>query len=120
MHKYVKSIFLGYVIIITLGACLLSLPISHVNELTFIDALFTSASATCVTGLIVTSTSENFTFIGELIIVILIQCGGIGYMTLVIIFYLFIKNKLTIDEKRAMKQSLDLPDLHVGTFVKKY
>lgn len=119
MHKYVKSIFLGYVIIITLGACLLSLPISHVNELTFIDALFTSASATCVTGLIVTSTSENFTFIGELIIVILIQCGGIGYMTLVIIFYLFIKNKLTIDEKRAMKQSLDLPDLHVGTFVKK-
>jgi trk system potassium uptake protein TrkH len=119
VHKYVKSIFLGYVIIITLGACLLSLPISHVNELTFIDALFTSASATCVTGLIVTSTSENFTFIGELIIVILIQCGGIGYMTLVIIFYLFIKNKLTIDEKRAMKQSLDLPDLHVGTFVKK-
>ncbi|PPK60956.1 trk system potassium uptake protein TrkH [Malaciobacter marinus] len=119
MHKYVKSIFFGYVIIITLGACLLSLPISHVNELTFIDALFTSASATCVTGLIVTSTSENFTFIGELIIVILIQCGGIGYMTLVIIFYLFIKNKLTIDEKRAMKQSLDLPDLHVGTFVKK-
>jgi trk system potassium uptake protein TrkH len=119
VHKYVKSIFFGYVIIITLGACLLSLPISHVNELTFIDALFTSASATCVTGLIVTSTSENFTFIGELIIVILIQCGGIGYMTLVIIFYLFIKNKLTIDEKRAMKQSLDLPDLHVGTFVKK-
>lgn len=45
--------------------------------------------------------------------------GGIGYMTLVIIFFLFIKQKLNIDEKRAMKQSLDLPNLHVISFVKR-
>ena len=91
-HKYVKSIFFGYVFIILLGAVMLSLPISHIGELRFIDALFTSTSATCVTGLIVTSTSENFTFIGEIIILILIQIGGIGYMSLVIIFGLIKKN----------------------------
>ncbi|AXX89867.1 potassium transporter [Arcobacter suis] len=118
-HKYVKSIFLGYILIIFIGAIILSLPICHIGELKFIDALFTAASATTVTGLIVTSTSENFTFFGEFIILALIQMGGIGYMTLVIIFFLFIKQKLNIDEKRAMKQSLDLPNLHVISFVKR-
>ena len=118
-HKYVKSIFMGYVFIILFGAVMLSLPISHIGELRFIDALFTSTSATCVTGLIVTSTSENFTFIGELIILLLIQIGGIGYMSLVIIFFLFVKDHLSFDEKRATKLSLDLPDLHVGAFTKK-
>ena len=118
-HKYVKSIFLGYVLIIFIGAIILSLPICHIGELKFIDALFTAASATTVTGLIVTSTSENFTFFGEFIILALIQMGGIGYMTLVIIFFLFVKQKLNIDEKRAMKQSLDLPNLHVISFVKR-
>ena len=118
-HKYVKSIFMGYVFIILLGAVMLSLPVSHIGELRFIDALFTSTSATCVTGLIVTSTSENFTFIGELIILTLIQIGGIGYMSLVIIFFLFVKDHLSFDEKRATKLSLDLPDLHVGAFTKK-
>lgn len=118
-HKYVKSIFLGYILIIFIGAIILSLPICHIGELKFIDALFTAASATTVTGLIVASTSENFTFFGEFIILALIQMGGIGYMTLVIIFFLFIKQKLNIDEKRAMKQSLDLPNLHVISFVKR-
>lgn len=118
-HKYVKSIFLGYVLIISFGTIMLSLPICHIGELKFIDALFTATSATCVTGLIVTSTSENFTFLGEFVILALIQMGGIGYMSLVIIFFLSMKQKLHIDKKRAMKQSLDLPTLHVGAFTKK-
>jgi trk system potassium uptake protein len=118
-HKYVRSIFLGYILIIFFGAIILSLPICHIGQLKFIDALFTAASATSVTGLIVTSTSENFTFLGEFIILSLIQMGGIGYMSLVIIFFIFIKQKLNIDEKRAMKQSMDLPNLHVGGFAKR-
>ena len=118
-HRYVRSIFLGYILIIFIEAIFLSLPNCHIGELKFIDAIFTAASATCVTGLIVTSTSENFTFLGEFIILALIQMGGIGYMSLVIIFFVFIKQKLNIDEKRAMKQSLDLPNLHVGGFAKR-
>ena len=112
-HRYVRSIFLGYILIIFVGAIFLSLPICHIGELKFIDAIFTAASATCVTGLIVTSTSENFTFLGEFIILALIQMGGIGYMFLLTIFFVYYKQKLDIDEKRAMKQSLDLPTLHV-------
>lgn len=118
-HQYIKKLFYGYLLLILTGAFLLYLPMSHIGELSFIDAIFTSASATCVTGLIVTSTSENFTFIGEAIILLLIQIGGIGYMTIVIIFFIFMKNSLTLDEKRTMKQSLDLPDLHVTTLAKK-
>lgn len=118
-YKYVRSIFFGYVFIILLGAVLLSLPFSHIGDLRFIDAVFTATSSTCVTGLIVTSTSENFTFIGEFIILALIQIGGIGYMSLVIIFFLFVKDHLSLDDKRATQLSLDLPDLHVGAFTKK-
>jgi len=118
-YKYVKTIFYGYVLIIVFGAVLLWLPMAHIGTLSFIDAIFTSASATCVTGLIVVSTSENFTFFGELVILFLIQIGGIGYMTLVTVFFLFLKNNMSIHEKIVMKQSLDLPDLNVTTFAKK-
>ena len=118
-YKYVRTIFIGYLAIIFIGAVLLSLPLSHIGDLRFIDAIFTATSATCVTGLIVTSTSENFTIIGEVIIITLIQIGGIGYMSLVIIFFLFVKDNLSLDDKRATKLSLDLPDLHVGVFIKK-
>jgi len=118
-YKYVKTIFYGYVLIIVLGTILLLLPMSHTKDLSFIDAIFTSASATCVTGLIVVSTSEDFTFFGEAVIVSLIQIGGIGYMTLVTVFFLFMKNNMSIHEKIVMKQSLDLPDLNVVSFAKK-
>lgn len=118
-YKYVKTIFYGYVLIILLGAFLLLLPVSHIGDLNFIDAIYTSTSATCVTGLIVVSTSENFTFFGETIILMLIQIGGIGYMTLVTIFLLVMKNNLSINEKITMKHALDVPDLNVSTFAKK-
>lgn len=118
-YKYVKSIFWGYILIIFFGGIVLALPICHIGELKFIDAIFTAASATCVTGLIVTSTADNFTFLGEFIIMTLIQIGGIGYMSLVVVFFLFIKHKLNIDEKRALRQALDLPSLHVTSFIKK-
>lgn len=118
-YKYVRSIFFGYVFIIFFGAFILSMPFCHIGELKFIDAFFTSTSATCVTGLIVVSTSENFTFWGEFVILGLIQIGGIGYMSLVIIFFLIIKDKIEFEAKRATQFSMDSPDLHVGAFVKK-
>jgi trk system potassium uptake protein TrkH len=102
-----------------LGAFLLLLPFAHIGEVSAIDAIFTSASATCVTGLIVTSTSKNFTFWGEFIILSLIQIGGIGYMTLVTFFFLYLKDSLSVDEKRMMMHSLDLPTLNIKIFVRK-
>jgi trk system potassium uptake protein TrkH len=118
-YRYIRTIFYGYVFVILLGAILLSLPFAHIGELAFVDALFTSASATSVTGLIVVSTSENFTFFGECVILLLIQIGGIGYMSIVTLFFLYMKSSLNIDDKRIMKQSLDMPNLNVSGFVKK-
>lgn len=76
-------IIIGYLSIILIGTFLLLLPFSRNGKLDFIDALFTATSATCVTGLIVKDTQNFFTPFGKLIILILIQIGGLGYVTLV-------------------------------------
>ena len=119
-QKTLKIIFLSYLMVVFVGAILLMIPISHVGTLHFIDALFTSTSATCVTGLIVKSTSEHFTFIGQLIILILMQVGGVGYMSIVTLFFLFAKKSLTIHEKNMAKDSLNYAhNLDIQTFLQK-
>ncbi len=119
-YKSIKIIFFSYLIVITVGTLLLLAPFSHIGELSFIDALFTSASATCVTGLIVKSTSEDFTFIGELIILLLIQIGGIGYMSMVTLIFLLMKKELNIEEKQIIKESLAYPDMaEITKFLKR-
>lgn len=118
-YKYIKQILLAYIGIALMGAFLLMLPFSHTEPIRFIDALFSAVSALSVTGLIVTSTSENFTFYGEFIILMLIQIGGIGYMTLVTIFFLFLNSSITLDERKVMQASFDLPNVHVKSFAKK-
>lgn len=74
---------LGFALIILAGALLLMLPIANRGGRTipFINALFTSASAACVTGLVVYDTATEFTFFGQLVILLLIQIGGLGFMT---------------------------------------
>ena len=86
---------LGYIFVIILGAGLLCLPIAtHAGESTsFLNALFTSVSATCVTGLVPYDTNTHWTLFGEIVIICLIQLGGLGFMTFVtIVFELFGKN----------------------------
>jgi len=75
-----QSFTLSFIFIILLGSLLLKLPFSS-KDITFIDALFTSASAVCVTGLNVVDTSSSFTIIGQIIILVLIQIGALGIMT---------------------------------------
>ena len=75
-----RIITAGFALLIIIGAILLSLPIAH-NEgvdVSFIDALFTSTSAVCVTGLIVVDTADTFNVFGRTIVAILIQIGGLG------------------------------------------
>ncbi len=82
----VKILILGYFSIILVGAFLLLLPISRRGPLGLTDAIFTSTSAVCVTGLIVKDTPVFFTFFGKLVILLLIQIGGLGYMTFATVF----------------------------------
>ena len=74
----------GYLLLITIGSILLYLPISHAPDgggMEFTDSVFTATSAVCVTGLVVQSTGHDFSFFGQCVILVLIQFGGIGIMT---------------------------------------
>jgi len=91
--------------IILIGALMLMLPRTTVDGqgLDFIDALFTSTSAVCVTGLIVVDTATKFTTMGQVIIMILIQLGGIGIVTFATFFALFISSGLGIGQMNFLK-----------------
>ncbi len=75
-----------FLLIIFLGTGLLMLPKAHFQDVTFLDALFTSVSAVCVTGLEVTDTATSFTMLGQVILLILFQMGGLGIMTFTVFF----------------------------------
>ena len=78
-----KIIFYGFCIIILMGTILLSLPISlkENQEVSIMTSFFTATSATCVTGLIRVDTYSHWSWFGQFIIILLIQIGGIGFMT---------------------------------------
>lgn len=83
MYTPTQIICGSFVIVIALGTFLLSLPIaSRHGQLDVLDAMFTATSATCVTGLIVRDTWTQFTFFGQAVILLLIQVGGLGLVTL--------------------------------------
>ncbi len=82
---------LSFGILIVSGAVLLELPNATTSPISFVDALFTTTSAICVTGLIVVDTATQFTMLGKSIILILIQIGGIGIMTFTSFFGFFFK-----------------------------
>jgi len=86
----IQQFVLSFLLLIFAGAFLLMLPASTIKGISFVDALFTSTSATCVTGLVVLDTGKDFTFFGQVIILLLIQFGGLGIMTFTIgIFSMF-------------------------------
>ncbi|MBN1560119.1 hypothetical protein JW998_07695 [candidate division KSB1 bacterium] len=97
----------SFVLVILLGSALLSLPISSkTGHIRFIDALFTAASATCVTGLIVVDTNSYWTTFGQMIILCLIQIGGLGTMTFTSFVVLLIARRLGIWDRQVLEQSL--------------
>lgn len=104
-----RTICLGFLAVITVGAFLLMLPIS-LSDGTWgnpITALFTSTSAVCVTGLVVVNTGTYFSWIGQVFIALLIQVGGLGYMTATTLLLLLLGRKFGLREKLAIQQSLD-------------
>ncbi len=106
-----RAILLGFLSVIVIGCVLLLLPFSAKQPLSFIDALFMSTSAVCVTGLSVVSIG-NFTLFGQLVILILIQIGGLGYMSVTSFLLLSFKKKLSYEDKLILKESLNYPTMH--------
>lgn len=104
-----RILALGFSTFILLGAILLNLPISSQNgeSIGFINALFTSASAVCVTGLVVVNTAYHWTLFGQIVIIVLIQVGGLGFMTMATIGALIIGKKITLRERLVIKEQLN-------------
>ncbi|WP_300755536.1 potassium transporter TrkG [uncultured Brachyspira sp.] len=95
-----QMIIASFIFVITLGSLLLYLPLSTVGgKLSFVDALFTATSAVCVTGLSVIDISKEFTFFGQIVLITLIQIGGLGIMSISAIVLLFSVNKGSVQDR---------------------
>lgn len=108
-YRSVRLILLSFMTAILIGSALLKLPSAHRGDLSWIDAVFTATSATCVTGLIVKSTPDDFTLTGQMVIAGLIQLGGFGYMTLAVLLVMLLGKRLNFRDRLLLKESYDYP-----------
>lgn len=116
INKYIKYvrltpariIFFGFVILILLGTLLLSLPISSSsgNSTRFTDALFTATSSVCVTGLVVVDTNTYWSLFGKCVILLLIQIGALGIMSVVTLFSVITGKNLGLTHRMTLKESI--------------
>ncbi|MDF2949324.1 MAG: synthase subunit [Sedimentibacter sp.] len=115
--NYTEIIVFGTLLIIVFGGLILSLPVSSRNGIStpFVDSLFTAASAFCVTGLVIYDTYTHWSLFGQIIILILIQIGGLGFMTVITLFSIFLKRKIGLKERRLLMESANT--LRIGGIV---
>ncbi len=104
-----QVLVLGFIVIVLLGGILLSLPVSNNSgePLRFIDALFTATSATCVTGLVVVDTAINYTRFGQVVILLLIQVGGLGFMAMATMIFLLLGRKIGLKSRLLLQESFN-------------
>ena len=105
-----RIMLLGFGIVIFTGGFLLSLPISSATgeSTPFIDALFTATSAVAVTGQVIYNTAQHWNYFGKTVIISLIQIGGLGFMTVLVLLMFFVGKKLNIKQRRVVQDSLNL------------
>lgn len=108
-----KIIAIVFAAIILTGAMLLTLPISSRSGIScgFRPALFTATSATCVTGLVLYDTWSQWSGFGQLVIISLIQIGGLGFMSAATLFVFFLRRRIGLKQRLVMAQSLSVSDM---------
>lgn len=103
-----KVLSLGFVILITAGTFFLSLPVASVEgHISFIDALFMATSATCVTGLAVIDTGTQLTTFGQVVLLVLFQFGGLGFITMATLITLVLNKRISFKERILMQESMN-------------
>ncbi|MEF3308887.1 TrkH family potassium uptake protein [Paenibacillus sp. GYB004] len=104
-----QFLVLGFALIIVSGGLLLSLPVSTTNGegLPLVDALFTATSATCVTGLVVVDTGTYFSVFGQVVIMALIQVGGLGFMTMSTLIALVLRKRISLRERLILQEAMN-------------
>ncbi len=114
---YAQVVALGYVCIILLGGLLLSLPIATRDGSTdILTALFTSTSASCVTGLVVVDTYTHWTIFGQCVILVLIQIGGLGFFSFLALMSLFLRKRIGLKTRSFLKESIS--GIQIGGIVR--
>ena len=108
-----KIIAVGYVLVITIGTILLMLPVSGRNHepVPFMDAWFTATSATCVTGLVTHDTYTYWSSFGQAVLLVLIQIGGMGFMTIAISAMTLTRKKIGLSQRLLMQESVGAPQV---------
>ncbi len=104
---------IGFAILILIGGCILSLPIftRSGKPTNLIDSIFVAASASCVTGLTTVNTADHWNSLGHVWILLLIQIGGLGVMTLATLFPLLLRKKIGLKSRRILKEQLNIDSL---------
>ena len=115
--SHTRLIAMGYISIIIIGTILLMLPIASKSgeSAGFVTALFTAVSTSCVTGLVVVDTATNWTLFGQIVIITLIQIGGLGFMTIATMFSIFLKRKMGLRAREVMVESINTE--HIGSIM---
>mgnify|MGYP002265878304 FL=1 len=115
-----QTICISFLLVIAVGTLLLTLPISsRTGRLGVIDAMFTATSATCVTGLVVRDTWSQFSLFGQVVILMLIQVGGLGLVTLTSFFALAARRRMGFRDLRLLGESVSADGLSKATEVLK-
>ncbi|GMA08232.1 K+ transporter Trk [Tetragenococcus halophilus subsp. flandriensis] len=111
--KAPQQILLGFASIILLGTFILMLPFAtrSGHSTNFLDALFTATSAVCVTGLTTVSTAGHWNMFGQAVILLLIEVGGLGFMSLPILYFTLTKRKINLSMRMVLKDSLNTFDM---------
>ena len=109
----VQLIAVGFLLIILVGTLLLMLPISSRtgNVTPFLTCLFTSTSATCVTGLVLVDTFTYWSLFGQLVLLILIQIGGLGFISIGVTLAMLMHKKIGLKERGLIKESVNALDI---------
>jgi len=116
--KPAQVLVLGFAAVIFTGAILLSLPIATKSgkSVGFLNALFTATSAVCVTGLVVVDTYTTYSLFGQLVIMLLIQTGGLGFMTMATLIFFLLGKRITLRERLVIQEALN--QMHISGVVK--
>ena len=104
-----QILVIGMMVVILIGGILLKLPISNQEgkSIKFIDSLFVSTSAVCVTGLTTVVPNEQFSFFGQIVLMLLIEIGGLGLMSFIALILMLMGKKINLSERMIIKESLN-------------
>ncbi|HML45879.1 MAG TPA: potassium transporter TrkG [Clostridia bacterium] len=107
LRKYPTRILaLGFTAVIIVGGFLLWLPFATHRPITLLEAMFTSTSAVCVTGLVVVDTGTRFTLFGQIVLMLLIQTGGLGFMSMATLVMMILGKRITLRDRLVLQEAM--------------